>query len=110
MEKNVAFQIELADNVATALAAIEVGAVAMRGDATMAEVEAITEVPVGHKIAIKPIAAGDKIMKYNVVIGRATKDIQVGEWVHLHNMESIYDERSSHLDAVTGAPKDTIYE
>jgi hypothetical protein len=30
--------------------------------------------------------------------------------VHLHVMRSLYDERSSHLDINTGAPKDTKYE
>ena len=43
-------------------------------------------------------------------IARATKDIRAGEWVHLHNIRSVYDERSSHLDVMTGAPKDTRYE
>ena len=33
-----------------------------------------------------------------------------GAWVHLHVMRSLYDERSSHLDINTGAPKDTKYE
>ena len=33
-----------------------------------------------------------------------------GSWVHLHVMRSVYDQRSSHLDVRTGAPKDTKYE
>ena len=70
----------------------------------------MTEIPVGHKIALRDIAADERIVKYGVVIGKATKDIPAGSWVHLHVMCSIYDERSSHLDAVTGAPKDTRYE
>ena len=45
-----------------------------------------------------------------VVIGRATADIPAGSWVHLHVMCSNYDDRSSHLDVVTGAPKDIRYE
>lgn len=109
MEKKTAFQIEATDNVATALTALEPGMVALLGNTTAPEIEAVTDVPVGHKIALRNITAGEHIVKYNVVIGRATKDIRAGEWVHLQNMESIYDERSSHLDAVTGAPKDTQY-
>lgn len=50
------------------------------------------------------------IVKYGVVIGRATKDIPMGSWVHLHVMRSNYDERSSHLNVNTGAPEDTRYE
>ena len=50
------------------------------------------------------------IVKYGVVIGRATKPIPAGSWVHLHVMRSNYDERSSHLNVHTGAPEDTRYE
>ena len=45
-----------------------------------------------------------------VPIGCAIKDIPAGSWVHLHVMRSLYDERSSHLDEHTGAPRDTKYE
>ena len=51
-----------------------------------------------------------ELLKYGVVIGRATKDIPRGTWVHLHCMRSLVDERSSHLDTVTGAPNDISYE
>lgn len=44
----------------------------------------------GHKLALGPIAAGDKILKYGVSIGSATRDIAAGEHVHLHNMRSDY--------------------
>ena len=52
----------------------------------------------------------ENIIKYAIPIGRATADIPAGSWVHLHVMRSNYDERSSHLDVRTGAPKDTKYE
>ena len=68
------------------------------------------EIPVGHKIARRNIARGEKIIKYGVPIGCAVRDIPAGTWVHLQNMRSLYDERSSHLDVNTGAPKDTKYE
>ncbi|WP_262249212.1 UxaA family hydrolase [Parapedobacter soli] len=44
----------------------------------------------GHKIAIRPIAKGEQIIKFGVPIGSATADIRVGEHVHLHNIESNY--------------------
>jgi len=44
----------------------------------------------GHKIAARDIHAGEKIYKYGVPIGSATRDIQAGEHVHLHNMKSDY--------------------
>ncbi|MFW5787377.1 MAG: UxaA family hydrolase [Halanaerobiales bacterium] len=43
----------------------------------------------GHKIAIKKISTGKKIIKYNEVIGKAISDIDTGEHVHIHNVESI---------------------
>ena len=49
-------------------------------------------VPAGHKYALRPIAAGDTVIKYGEIIGRATKDIAEGEWVHTHNVRSHLDE------------------
>lgn len=105
-----AFQIDLTDNVATALCPLAPGETRLLGDASQSAVETVTDVPVGHKIALRDIAQGEMIVKYGVVIGRATQDIPAGSWVHLHVMHSNYDERSSHLDVNTGAPKDTRYE
>lgn len=105
-----AFQIDLRDNVATSLEALGAGPVRLLGDAAAAEITAVGDVPVGHKIALRDIAMGEMIVKYGVVIGRATADIPAGSWVHLHVMCSNYDDRSSHLDVITGAPKDIKYE
>lgn len=106
-----AFQINLKDNVATALAEVKAGQqVKLIGDCREKRIIAATDIPTGHKLALGDITAGELIVKYGVVIGRATEDIPKGSWVHLHVMQSIYDERSSHLDVNTGAPKDTKYE
>ncbi|MDD3251578.1 MAG: UxaA family hydrolase [Lachnospiraceae bacterium] len=110
MEQQSAFQIQLEDNVATALQELTPGPVKLLGDCGQNVVQAVTEVPLGHKVALRDIRAGEPIVKYGVVIGRSTAEILAGSWVHLHVMASIYDQRSSHLDAVTGAPKDTKYE
>lgn len=109
-EQKTAFQIDLRDNVATALQPLVPGEVRLLGDAESPFLTAVEEIPVGHKIALKKIKAGEPIVKYGVVIGQATTDIEKGSWVHLHVMKSLYDERSSHLDAKTGAPKDIRYE
>lgn len=106
----IAYQIDVNDNVATALEPIKPGEVLLRGDKIKDHLNAVTEVPVGHKIALCTISSGTDIIKYGVVIGRAIKDIPKGGWVHLHNIKSLYDERSSHLDVLTGAPKDIKYE
>lgn len=105
------FQIDEKDNVATALTEIPKGATAeIIGEAEMHEIYAVDAIPVGHKIALRDIQKDEPIVKYGVVIGSANADIGRGTWVHLHVMHSNYDERSSHLDVVTGAPKDTKYE
>jgi len=44
----------------------------------------------GHKLAARDIRSGEKILKYRMPIGSATRDIAAGEHVHLHNMQSDY--------------------
>jgi len=46
------------------------------------------------------------VVKFGARIGRATRPIAAGEWVHLHNLASDLDERSGSLDLHTGAPGD----
>jgi altronate hydrolase len=43
------------------------------------------QVPAGHKIAARRIAAGELVKKYDTVIGVALRDIEPGEHVHGHN-------------------------
>jgi altronate hydrolase len=47
-----------------------------------------TDVPAGHKIAVRALAPGDKIVKYGYPIGVATSAIAAGEHVHSHNLAS----------------------
>ena len=39
-------------------------------------------VPQGHKVALRPIARDDAVVRYGVSIGRALADIAAGSWVH----------------------------
>ena len=50
-------------------------------------------VPAGHKIAVRSIAAGHPVRRYNQIIGFATKSISPGEHVHVHNLEVLPFER-----------------
>ena len=50
------------------------------------------EIPAGHKYALKDIKKGEPVVKYGQIIGRATDDIEKGEWVHTHNVKSHLDE------------------
>lgn len=51
------------------------------------ELDVVSEVPLGHKIALRDIAAGERVIKYGVAIGKATQDIRTGEHVHVHNLK-----------------------
>ena len=42
----------------------------------------------GHKYAIKPIKAGENVVKYGMPIGHATCDIALGDHVHVHNVST----------------------
>ena len=50
------------------------------------------KIPAGHKFALRNIAAGEYVIKYGEIIGRATENIKKGEWVHTHNVKSHLDE------------------
>ena len=43
-------------------------------------------IPPGHKVATRPIAAGQPVRRYNQIIGVATQNIEVGQHVHTHNL------------------------
>lgn len=47
-------------------------------------------VKIGHKIAERFIAAGEKVIKYGVPIGSSLMDIAIGTHIHLNNMKSDY--------------------
>ena len=44
-------------------------------------------VPPGHKVAVRAIAAGQPVRRYNQVIGFASRAIAPGEHVHLHILQ-----------------------
>jgi altronate dehydratase small subunit len=84
-----ALAIKKEDNVATAIRDIASGEAAVVGidDATLT-IPVSQAIALGHKLAVRAIGKGDDILKYGTVIGRATQDIQPGEHVHVHNVES----------------------
>lgn len=49
---------------------------------------AASDIPIGHKLAIKALAVGDTVIKYGTDIGRAIADIEVGEHAHVHNIKT----------------------
>ena len=101
-----AFQINTNDNVASLLDNAVTGVVQILG-AQPQSIPLLEKIDRGHKIALRDIASGEAIMKFGVRIGHATQPIKRGAWVHLHNLASDLDERSSTLDLHSGAPTDT---
>jgi altronate dehydratase small subunit len=47
-------------------------------------------VTIGHKLARRPIALGEKVIKYGANIGHATAAISAGAHIHTHNLDSDY--------------------
>jgi altronate hydrolase len=68
------------DNVAVANGRIEAGETLPGGAIALAAIDP------GHKVAIRPIAAGEAVVKYAQAIGKATADIPAGAHVHSHNL------------------------
>ena len=101
------FRVHPDDNVATALMDIVPGPLSIAGREMPPALEPIHT---GHKIAIRDIALGSPIIKFGVPIGTATRAIEAGQWVHLHNCQSRFDERSGTLDLNSGLATDTRYE
>lgn len=100
-----AFQVNADDNVATLLAEATPNSVlTIVGPAGKRDLTARETIALGHKVALAPIPADTAVTKFGVVIGIATRRIEPGEWVHLHNCRSQFDERSGAFDLQTGAP------
>ena len=79
--------LDEADNVLVAIARIRAG------ETIRVEGVAVTmpaDLPLGHKLARRAIAIGDRIVKYGAPIGSATAAIAAGAHVHVHNVKSDY--------------------
>ena len=59
----------------------------MQTDETIT-LQALDAVPLGHKIALRDIKAGETILKYGHDVGRAVADIGCGSHVHVHNLKT----------------------
>jgi altronate dehydratase small subunit len=103
-----AFQLHASDNVATLIDDAQPGPVQCVGEVSTPNPVLATE-PInrGHKIALADLPAGAAVLKFGVRIGHTTQPVARGAWVHLHNLASDLDERSSSLELHSGAPTDT---
>lgn len=49
----------------------------------------VEDIPLGHKVALRPIPEGKEVIEYGEKIGRAVKAIPQGGYVHVHNLRSL---------------------
>ena len=52
------------------------------------KVVAKSDIPIGHKVALRDYAPGDTVIKYGVDIGKVVAPIKTGEHLHVHNVKT----------------------
>lgn len=78
-------QIDPRDTVAVCLRLVQTGdEIVLNGQV----IRALDAIPFGHKIALKAMVPGDPVIKYGEVIGVCTQAVDVGGYVHVHNVDS----------------------
>lgn len=75
------------DNVVICVAPIDAGE---QVEIDGAPVIAAGAVGLGHKLARRDLASGDKVIRYGIPIGTMTRPAARGEHVHRHNLRSDY--------------------
>ena len=86
-------KISAGDSVAVALKALEKGTAL---DVEGQQIVLSTNVPAGHKFALKKIEAGEPVIKYGYPIGQAKCEIAPGEHVHVHNLKTLLSSELSY--------------
>src|SRR5579871_1300315 len=82
---------ETQDNVGVAVVDIktgqEVSGRAVHGEASP-KLKSLSDIPLGHKIALQDFKVGDTVIKYGTDIGKIVAPIRKGEHVHVHNLKT----------------------
>lgn len=78
-------KINHCDNVAVCLESLAKGEKIVIEDLEIVVKEAI---PAGHKIALVPLAEGEKVIKYGESIGHVTCPTEAGSHLHSHNVKT----------------------
>ena len=87
--KSKAIVINEKDNVATAIAPMKAGVmVPLEMEGRAEKVKLLSEIPMGHKFALRDIEPGADVIKYGEPIGKTTARIPRGGHVHVHNVVS----------------------
>jgi (2R)-sulfolactate sulfo-lyase subunit alpha len=66
----------------------EIAVVTLEGQ-PVRDIKLVTDVPLGHKVAMRDLAFDKEIIEYGRAIGAATAAIAAGEYVHVHNIKSL---------------------
>ncbi len=86
MSDNPFLRLHADDNVVIAKQSAPKGSEIRCGDEASPPI-ALDNIDLGHKVAVRSIAAGQPIIKFGQQIGFASTDIESGDWVHAHNVE-----------------------
>lgn len=78
-------RINEGDNVAVAIETIPEGTQVSVGNDN---ITAVTEIPAGHKMALRDLEEGEAVIKYGYPIGHTQKAVKKGEWIHTHNLKT----------------------
>ena len=103
------YVVDRRDNVGIALETLKPGQVRMSGARRGEWAEVCEPVPEGHKFALRPIEAGEPVIKFGGRIGTAIQPIPRGAYVHLHNMKSDFDDYAATLDVETALDNQIVY-
>jgi (2R)-sulfolactate sulfo-lyase subunit alpha len=55
---------------------------------TTITLKAVQDIPIGHKVALRALRAGDTVIKYGEDIGKMVADAGVGAHVHVQNLKT----------------------
>ena len=79
------------DHVGVAISPIQKGEEAVgvyMDDDSQIVVTSKGDIPLGHKIALASLDAGEPVLKYGIQIGLTTQKWEVGDYVHTHNIKT----------------------
>lgn len=91
------------DNCVIAATALEAGTVLVVDGETVVLAKMI---PLGHKLARRPLAPGEKVLRYGAPIGHVTAGVARGEHLHMHNLVSDYLPTYTHDEGHSFVPHD----
>ncbi len=78
------------DNVAVALVPLDAGKeVSVKVQGRIEKIRVLSDIPMGHKFALKDMKVGEVVIKYGEPIAQAAARITRGEHVHIHNVVSL---------------------